>query len=143
MPVRRRTVPELRGRALALGPCQWEDATVGDDRDTELADTLAEVGRRVGQAMTDALECVRSAFDALAEVASRPEVRAVIERAEKAMRRRPCLCFCTRAHPDDRGICELLGAVITGQCSSDLLADVDVPLCAPCAAARAAHEFAG
>ena len=116
---------------------------MGDDRDTELADTLAEVGRRVGQAMTDALERVRSAFDALAEAASRPEVRAVIERAEKAMRRRPCLCFCSRAHPDDRGICELLGAVITGQYSSDLLGDVDVPLCAPCAAARAAHEFAG
>ena len=116
---------------------------MGDDRDSELADTLAEVGRRVGQAMTDALERVRSAFDSLAEVASRPEVRVVIERAEKAMRRRPCLCFCSRAHPDDRGICELLGAVITGQCGSDLLGDVDVPLCAPCAAARAAHEFAG
>ena len=116
---------------------------MGDERDTELADTLAEVGRRVGQAMTDAFERLRSAFDALAEVASRPEVRAVIERAEKALRRRPCLCFCSRAHPDDHGICELLGAVITGHNSSDWLGDVDVPLCAPCAAARAAHEFAG
>jgi hypothetical protein len=123
--------------------CQCEDASVGDDRDTELADTLAEVGRRVGQAMTDALERLQPAFDALAEVASRPEVRAVIERAEKAMRRRPCLCFCWRAHPADRGVCEMLDAVITGQYSSDLLGDVDVPLCAPCAAARAAREFAG
>jgi hypothetical protein len=116
---------------------------VGDDRNTEFADTLAEVGRRVGQAVTDALERVRPAFDALAEVANRPEVRAVIERAEKAMRRRPCLCFCSRAHPADRGVCEAFDAVITGQYRSDLLGDIDVPLCAPCAAARAAQEFAG
>ena len=113
-----------------------------DDRDTELADTLAEVGRRVGQALTDALERARPAFDALSEVASRPEVRAVFERAEKALRRRPCLCFCSRAHPADRGVCEVLDAVITGQYSSDWLGDIDVPLCAPCAAARAAQEFA-
>jgi hypothetical protein len=116
---------------------------VGDDRDTELADTLAEVGRRVGQAMTDALERIRPAFDALAEVANRPEVRAIIERAERTIRRRPCLCFCPRAHPADSGVCEVFDAVITGQYSSDWLGDIDVPLCAPCAAARAAAEFAG
>ncbi len=116
---------------------------VGDNKDTELADTLAEVGRRVGQAVTDALERIRPAVDALAEVVNRPEVRAVIERAEKAMQRRPCLCFCPKAHPADRGVCEMLDAVITGQYSSDLLGDIDVPLCAPCAAARAAHQFAG
>ncbi len=114
-----------------------------DDKDTELADTLAEVGRRVGQAVTDALERIRPAFDALAEVANRPEVRSVIERAEKALRRRPCLCFCSRAHPADHEICEMFDAVITGQYSSDWLGNVDVPLCAPCAAARAAHQFAG
>jgi hypothetical protein len=116
---------------------------VSDDRDTGLADTLAEAGRKVGQALTDALELIRPAIDALAEVANRPEVRTLIERAEKAMRRRPCLCFCMLAHPADRGVCERLDAVITGQYSSDLLGDVDVPLCAPCAAARAAHQFAG
>jgi hypothetical protein len=126
-----------------MGLPSWEDATVGDDKDTELADTLAEAGRRVGQAVTDALERIQPAFDALAQVADRPEVRAVIERAGKAMRRRPCLCFCSRAHPADRGVCEMFDAVITGQYSSDLLGDVDVLLCAPCAAARAAHEFTG
>jgi hypothetical protein len=115
---------------------------VPDDRDTELADALAEVGRRVGQAIADALERMRPAFDALSDVANRPEIRAVFERAEKVMRRRPCLCFCSRAHPADRGICEVFDAVITGQFSSDLLGDVDVPLCAPCAAARAARKFA-
>lgn len=110
-------------------------------KDTELADTLAEVGRRVGQAITDAIERVRPAADALAAALSRPEVQAVFERAERALGRRPCLCFCQRAHPDDHGICETWNAVVTGQHSSDLLGDIEVPLCAPCAAARAAREF--
>jgi len=89
------------------------------------------------------MERMRPALDALTDLANRPEVRAVVERAERAARRRPCLCACGRAHPDDRGVCEVLDAVITGQYSSDLLGDVDVPLCAPCAAARAARQFAG
>jgi hypothetical protein len=126
-----------------MGLRRWEDATVSEDRDTEFAEALSEVGRRVGQALTDALERMRPAFDALAEVANRPEVRAVIERAEKALRRRPCLCFCPKAHPADHGVCEMLDAVITGQYRSDFLGEIDVPLCAPCAAARAAREFAG
>jgi len=115
---------------------------VSDDRDTELADTLAEVGRRVGLAITDALERMRPAFDALREAANRPEVRTVIDDVETLMRHRPCFCLCLRAHPADRGICETFDAVITGQYRSDLLGEIDVPLCAPCAAARAAREFA-
>ena len=115
---------------------------MSEDKDTELADKLAEVGRRVGQAITDAIERVRPAIDALAEAASRPEVRAVIDRAEKLVARRPCLCFCSRAHPADHGICEPFDAVVSGRLSSELLGDLDVPLCAPCAAARAARKFA-
>lgn len=116
---------------------------MGDDRDPDLAGTLAEVGRRVGQALTDAFERIRPALDALADAASRPEVRAVIERTEKVLRHMPCFCYCARAHPDDAGICEVFGAVITGQHSLGPLGDVELPLCAPCAAARAAREFSG
>jgi hypothetical protein len=116
---------------------------MSNGRDTELADTLAEVGRKVGQAITDAIERVRPASDAVAEVFRRPEVQALFERADKALRRRPCLCFCRNAHPDDRSICETFDAVVTGQHSSELFGDIQVPLCAPCAAARAAREFAG
>jgi len=115
---------------------------VSDNWDTELADTMAEAGRRVGQAMADAIGRMRPAFDALADVANRPEVRAVIERAEKAMQRRPCLCFCARAHPDDQDICEVFDAVISRRITLGWLGDVDVPSCAPCAAAWAAREFA-
>jgi hypothetical protein len=114
---------------------------VNDGRDSELADRLAEVGRRVGLAVSDALDRIRPAIAAVAEVANRPEVRSVVERAEKLLRHRPCLCFCARAHPGDAGICEPFDAVITRPHNSDLLGEVDVPLCAPCAAARAAREF--
>jgi hypothetical protein len=113
---------------------------VTDDKDTELADALAEVGRRIGQGVTDALARLRSAYGALADVADRPEVRAATEWTATALRRRPCLCLCARVHPDDRDICEPLDAVITGQSRSDWI-EVDVPLCAPCAAARAVYHF--
>jgi hypothetical protein len=116
--------------------------SVSDGNESELADRLAEVGRRVGLAVTDALERIRPAVAAAREMANRPEIRSVRERAEKLLRHRPCLCFCARAHPDDPGICEPFDAVITRPYSSDLLGEVDVPLCAPCAAARAAREFA-
>ncbi len=111
--------------------------------DSDLAEALAEAGRKFGQAMTDALERLRPTLDALGDLARRPEVRAVVEGAERTMRRRPCLCHCTRVHPDDRGVCAVLDAVITRPHGSGWLGDWAVPVCAPCAAARAAREFAG
>ncbi len=131
------------GGGLAADALTWDNGCVGEEKDTELAQALAEVGRRVGQALSDALARARPAFDALADVANRPEVAAIIERAEKTMKRRPCLCFCLRAHPEDHGICEMFDAVITGPSRSELFAALDVPLCAPCAAARAARSFSG
>jgi hypothetical protein len=116
---------------------------VTDGKDTQLAETLAEVGRRVGQALTDAYGHIRPAVDALHEVTNRADVRAVVEHAQQMLRRRPCLCLCARAHPADRGICEMFDAVITGRHRFDVLGNIDVPLCAPCAAARAADKFAG
>jgi hypothetical protein len=115
---------------------------VGINRDSDLAGTFAEAGRRVGQALSDLLDSIQPAVDAVTTAAKRPEVQAVLGQAERLLRRRPCLCFCARSHPDDQSICEMFDAVVTGQHTSDLLGDVAVPLCAPCAAARAAHEFA-
>jgi hypothetical protein len=114
---------------------------VTDGQDSELAETLADVGRRVGQAISDVIDYVRPAFAALTDFSRRPEVQGVIKAAERTLQRRPCLCLCLRAHPDDRGICEMFDAVISGQHSSEVLGDVTIPLCAPCAAARAARQF--
>jgi hypothetical protein len=114
---------------------------MSDDEGTELADTFAKAGRRLGQALSDGLARLRSGRDMVAEAANRPEVRAVTESAARVLRHRPCLCMCARAHPDDCGICEVLDAVITGRSTSELMGQIAVPLCAPCAAARAVHRF--
>jgi hypothetical protein len=114
---------------------------MSERRDHDFADALAEAGRKVGQAMDDALDRMQPVFDAVADVANRAEVRTVLERAQQVLSVRPCLCMCSRAHPDDHGICQKLDAVVTGQLGTGFLADLDVPLCAPCAAARAARQF--
>jgi hypothetical protein len=114
---------------------------MGERNDADLAEALAEVGRKIGQALTDALERVRPALDAVAGAAGSPEVQALIERLDRGLRRRPCLCMCWRAHPADQGICERANAVITRQYNLDVLGDIAVPLCAPCAAAQAARDL--
>lgn len=116
---------------------------MGERENVDLAEALAEAGRKIGQALTDALEYMRPALDAVVEAASGPEVQSLIERLENGLRRRPCLCLCWRAHPEDPGICERANAVITRQYDVDFLGEITVPVCAPCAAAQAAREFSG
>lgn len=48
-----------------------------------------------------------------------------------------CHCLCGKQHPDSMGICDN-HAVTTRRFESALLGPVDVPLCAPCAAAAPA-----
>jgi hypothetical protein len=90
--------------------------------------------------VSDALGWIRPA---VAEIAERPEVKSVIGYAERLLRRRPCLCLCSREHPADAGICEPFDAVITRPHRTDLLGEISLPVCAPCAAAQAAREFSG
>jgi hypothetical protein len=52
------------------------------------------------------------------------------------MMERACHCLCGKAHPDDPGICEVFEPVTTRHFDTPLLGPVDVPLCAPCAAAQ-------
>ena len=47
----------------------------------------------------------------------------------------PCHCLCQVAHPGRAGICQAEAAVTTRRFVTVLLGPVDVPLCAPCAAA--------
>jgi hypothetical protein len=116
---------------------------VGEPEDADLAEALAEVGRKVGQALADALDRVRPALDAVVEAARGPEVQELIDRLDRSLRRRPCLCMCWRTHPEDQGICERANAVITRPYNLDFLGDIRVPLCAPCAAAQAARDLSG
>ena len=97
------------------------------------SDALGEWAKRVGDATNDALDKLD------------PAVRAALEAGRMALEAgrdvlaghfRECRCQCGQAHPDDRGVCDHR-AVITRR-----LANVDVPLCAPCAAAQGFAEMA-
>jgi hypothetical protein len=109
-----------------------------------VGEAMIALADAVSRAMTEWLDLVRPALTALAEFTARPEVQAVI-RYGLVMDQagRPCRCLCEQTHPDDQGVCQKLDAITTRRYRSDLLGDVEVPLCAPCAAAQAAREFTG
>ena len=111
---------------------------MSDDR-SPAGEALYRSMRDLAEAMGEWLERMRPAFDALLEVANRPEVREAITRAQSQPRPRPCYCFCPRLHPSDKGICDGEG-VTTRLFTSKLTGPVDVSLCGPCDAARGHHK---
>jgi hypothetical protein len=89
-----------------------------------------EAFRDLGTAIIEAFRPLEGAvgpfFAALAEAARRHRHR--------------CLCLCGRAHPADTGVCD--GEMVTTRhYETDLYGPVDVPLCAPCAAAQFLAEM--
>jgi hypothetical protein len=86
----------------------------------------------VGEWGADLWQRIGPAVD---RVLSDPMVLAAIEapRVTPAGRPRKCHCLCQAVHPAHPGICEEDAAVTTRR-----FLDVDVPLCAPCAAASTA-----
>src|SRR6266576_1062679 len=89
------------------------------------SDAVGEWAQRVAEATNDALDKLD------------PAGRSALEagRAALAGQFRECHCLCGQAHPDDMGVCDHR-AVITRR-----LGNVDVPLCAPCAAAQGFAEM--
>ena len=119
---------------------------MSDDRQPpqSAGEALMALANAVGRAMTEWLESLRTNVTALAEFASRPEVQTVIRYGlVMGQAGRQCWCRCEHTHPEDRNICEKLDAMTSRWYRSDLLGDVEVPLCAPCATAQAAREFTG
>jgi hypothetical protein len=105
------------------------------DRARELHDVLIAMG----SALTKLFEDARPGFRALAELASRPEIRAELRRREglRLALAGGCHCLCGAAHPADRGICD--GRPVTTIRQHDALTGtVDVPACRPCATAQLA-----
>lgn len=89
-----------------------------------------EAFRKLGAALIEAIGPLADAagpyFAQLAEAARRHRQR--------------CLCLCGRAHPADEGVCD--GEQVTTRHYESVLAGpVDVPLCAPCAAAQFLAEM--
>src|SRR5215510_12063295 len=90
------------------------------------SDAVGEWAQRVADATNDALDKLD------------PAVRAALEAGFDTIAGhfRECRCMCGQSHPDDVGVCDHR-AVMTRR-----LGNVDVPLCAPCAAAQGFAEMA-
>lgn len=130
---------QFGGRVLGL-----DDAA---DLITEAFRPLADFVRQTIDAFKPAIEAWaqqnRPALEALAKAAQDPRVRAYIEARKRGEipEPRPCHCLCGKTHPADKGICEAFSAVTTRRFGSPLTGLVDVPLCAPCAAAQGITEL--
>jgi hypothetical protein len=106
---------------------------------------LAEFARTYVDAFSRAanawLEQNRPAFEALGRLAQDPQVLALAEARKRGEIPAPhlhgaCHCLCAKTHPAETGICEAFEPVTTRHYDTELLGPVDVPLCAPCAAAQ-------
>ena len=99
------------------------------------AAALGEWTQRVSDATTDALDKLDPAVRAAIE-AGRAALADAGRRAAYASGLRDCRCVCSKAHPNDLGVCDHR-AVMTRR-----LSNADVPLCAPCAVAQGFAEMA-
>jgi hypothetical protein len=102
----------------------------------EFANAAVEAFARAAEAW---LEQQRPFFEALGRLAQDPQVRAYIEARERGEIPPPepprsCHCLCGKTHPGEY-VCDG-EAVTTRHYDTPLLGPVDVPLCAPCAAAQ-------
>lgn len=91
--------------------------------------------QRAGEAL---LEHYRPLFELIRKITADPGVQAAIAAKPIAQiaEYRVCHCLCGKMHPGDKGICDAFNPVTTRRLRTTLLGPVDVPLCAPCAAAQ-------
>jgi hypothetical protein len=90
----------------------------------------------LGRAMTELAESFRPVVEKLARLAQDPRVQAAIA-ADREPSRPGCHCLCWAVHRGDPGICEGVSLATVR------ISGMDVPMCAPCQAARAASKLSG
>lgn len=97
--------------------------------------SLERIRAALDRAVDELAEGFGQMLDALARLAEDPRVRGALAAERPAGR--PCHCLCRAVHGNDPGICdgEAASAVAVG--------GLEVPMCAPCQAARAAERLAG
>jgi hypothetical protein len=97
-------------------------------------DPLEQLAGALRSAMTEVADSFRAAAEALGKIAQDPRVQAAVA-ADRAPDRAACHCLCGVVHRDSPGICDgySVGTV--------RLSAMDVPMCAPCQAARAASKL--
>lgn len=86
------------------------------------------------RAMTELGEGFRAAAEALEKIACDPRVQAGVA-ADRAPSNAGCHCLCETVHQDAAGICD------GDSVSTVRISGMDVPMCAPCQAARAASKL--
>jgi hypothetical protein len=86
------------------------------------------------RAMTEIAEGFRAAAEALEKIARDPRIQAGIA-ADRAPSNAGCHCLCATVHQDAHGICD------GDSVSTVRISGMDVPMCAPCQAARAASKL--
>jgi hypothetical protein len=119
-----------------------ENRVMGDDADDPIRQFAAAWVAAAGVLREWAQRLAADTSGALERLAHDPAIRAVIETGRSALGGgRPCECACAMAHPHDVGVCDNR-AVTTRRLATDVLGEVDVPLCAPCAVAQGLSELA-
>ena len=97
-------------------------------------DPLQRMAAALTRALAEVADSFRAAAEALGKIAQDPRVRAGVA-ADRSPGRAACHCLCGAAHRDAPAICDGY-AVGTVRISA-----LDVPMCAPCQAARAAAKL--
>jgi hypothetical protein len=87
-----------------------------------------------GRAVAEVVESFRPVVRAMVKFAQDPRVQAAVA-ADREAGRSGCHCLCRVVHRDDPGICDGESA------TSVRISGMDVPMCAPCQAARAASKL--
>jgi hypothetical protein len=121
----------MQGLAGRLDEAQ--DGGMSDEPpgDPEPAEKIVAAFASLAQAMTEAF---RPVVKTLTKIAQDPRIQAAIA-ADREPGRPGCHCLCAMVHRNDPGVCE-------GESAATVrISGMDVPMCAPCQAARAASKL--
>ena len=130
------SLPRAR-RALRLAriAVTGESRSMSDDKPAGDPDTISKITEAFESILRAVAERVRPAIDVLVQIAQDPAFQSAV-----AADRQPappfCHCQCEVVHRDEPCACDGESA------GSVRVSDMDVPMCAPCQAARAAAKLA-
>jgi hypothetical protein len=97
-------------------------------------ETLDKMMAAFTRAMNEFAEGIRAAAELLEKIARDPRILAGLA-GDRAPSNAGCHCLCGSAHSDAVGVCD------GDSVSTVRISGMDVPMCAPCQAARAASKL--
>jgi hypothetical protein len=97
-------------------------------------DPVEKMTAAFSRALDEVAETFRAAAELLGKIAQDPRIQAAIA-GDREPGHPGCHCLCGTVHQDAPGICDGLSV------STVSISGLDVPMCAPCQAARAASKL--